>query len=164
MDVTAKYGNQTMTYSFACHAAEVEVDVETGKVRVLKVVAAHDLGRVINRLGAEGQIEGGVTQGIGFALAEELIRKDGVIQNPSFLDYKIPSSLDAPLALEIHFVETIDPAGPHGAKGLAETAINPTAAAIANAVADALGVRVRSVPMTAEKVLRALGRLPGGAA
>jgi CO/xanthine dehydrogenase Mo-binding subunit len=164
MDVKAKYGNQTMTYSFACHAAEVEVDVETGKVRVLKVVAAHDLGRVINRLGAEGQIEGGVTQGIGFALAEELIRKDGVIQNPSFLDYKIPSSLDAPPALEIHFVETIDPAGPHGAKGLAETAINPTAAAIANAVADALGVRVRSVPMTAEKVLRALGRLPGGAA
>ncbi len=164
MDVKAKYGNQTMTYSFACHAAEVEVDIETGRVRVVHVVAAHDLGRVINRLGAEGQIDGGVMQGIGFALVEELIRKDGVIRNPSFLDYKIPSSLDAPPVVEKVFVETIDPAGPHGAKGLAETAINPTAAAIANAVADAVGVRIRSVPITPEKILRALGTLNGGAA
>ncbi|HEX7128127.1 MAG TPA: xanthine dehydrogenase family protein molybdopterin-binding subunit [Thermodesulfobacteriota bacterium] len=164
MDVKAKYGNQTMTYSFACHAAEVEVDVETGRVRVLKVVAAHDLGRVINRLGAEGQIDGGVTQGIGFALVEELIRTDGVIRNPSFLDYKIPSSLDAPPVVEKVFVETIDPAGPHGAKGLAETAINPTAAAVANAIADAIGVRIRSVPITPEKILGALGTLNGGRA
>ena len=160
MDAKAKYGNQTMTYSFACHAAEVEVDLETGKVRVLRVVAAHDLGRVINRVGAEGQIEGGVTQGVGFALVEELIRQDGVIRNPSFLDYKIPSSLDAPV-VESVFVETIDPAGPHGAKGLAETAINPTPAAVANAIADAAGVRVRSVPITPEKVLRAMGVLEG---
>ncbi len=162
MDVKTKYGNQTMTYSFACHAAEVEVDVETGKVRVLRIVAAHDLGRVINRLGAEGQIDGGVMQGIGFALVEELIRKDGVIRNPSFLDYKIPSSLDAPPAVDAIFVETMDPAGPHGAKGLAETAINPTAAAIANAITDAVGIRVRSAPITPEKILRALGTLPGG--
>ncbi len=163
MDVKRKYGNQTMTYSFACHVAEVEVDVETGRVRVLKVVAAHDLGRVIHRLGAEGQIEGGVTQGVGFALAEELIRRDGVIRNPGFLDYKIPSSLDAPVVESI-FVESIDPAGPHGAKGMAETAINPTAAAIANAIKDATGVRVPSAPITAEKLLKALGRLDGGTA
>ncbi len=161
MDLKSKYGNQTMTYSFACHAAEVEVDIETGKVRVGRVVAAHDLGRVINRLGAEGQIEGGVAQGVGFALAEELIRQDGLIRNPGFLDYKIPSSLDAP-AVECVFVETIDPAGPHGAKGLAETAINPTAAAIANAIKDAVGVRVPSTPITPEKLLRALGALEGG--
>jgi CO/xanthine dehydrogenase Mo-binding subunit len=158
LDLKTKYGNQTTTYSFACHAAEVEVDLETGRVRVLKVVAAHDLGRVINRLGAEGQIEGGVTQGLGFALAEELIRKDGVIRNAGFIDYKIPSTLDAPVVESI-FVETIDPAGPHGAKGLAETAINPTAAAIANAIKDATGVRVPSLPITAEKLLRVLGAL-----
>jgi CO/xanthine dehydrogenase Mo-binding subunit len=127
---------------------------------VLRVVAAHDLGRVINRIGAEGQIEGGVTQGVGFALVEELIRQEGVIRNPSFLDYKIPSSLDAPV-VESVFVETIDPAGPHGAKGLAETAINPTPAAVANAIADAAGVRVRSVPITPEKLLRAMGVLEG---
>jgi putative selenate reductase molybdopterin-binding subunit len=147
-----------MTYSFACHAAEVEVDLETGEVKVLKIAAAHDLGRVINRLGAEGQVEGGAIQAMGLALSEQLIQRDGKIVNPNFVDYRIPSSLDAP-PIEVAFVETIDPHGPHGAKGLAETAINPIAAAIANAVFHATGVRVRSLPITAEKILAGLAEL-----
>ncbi len=155
-----KYGNQTMTYSFACHAAEVEVDLETGEVRVLKIAAVHDLGRVINRLGAEGQVEGGAIQSMGMALCEQLIRRDGKILNPNFVDYRIPSSLDAP-PIDVGFVETIDPYGPYGAKGMAETAINPTAAAIANAVFHATGVRVRCLPITAEKILAGLAELRG---
>jgi CO/xanthine dehydrogenase Mo-binding subunit len=155
---TTKYGNQTLTYSFACHAAEVEVDRETGAVRVLKLAAAHDLGRVINRLGAEGQVEGGAVQSMGLALSEQLLQRDGKVLNPNFVDYRIPSSLDAP-PIEVAFVETLDPHGPYGAKGLAETAINPTAAAIANAIFHATGVRVTSLPITAEKVLAGLAEL-----
>jgi CO/xanthine dehydrogenase Mo-binding subunit len=155
---TTKYGNQTLTYSFACHAAEVEVDRETGAVRVLKIAAVHDLGRVINRLGAEGQVEGGAIQSLGLALSEQLLQRDGKVLNPNFVDYRIPSSLDAP-PIDVAFVETVDPYGPHGAKGLAETAINPTAAAIANAVCHATGVRVRDLPLTAEKVLAGLAEL-----
>ena len=156
-----KYGNQTMTYSFACHAAEVHVDLETGEVTVLKIAAVHDLGRVINRLGAEGQVEGGAIQSLGLALCEQLIRRDGRVLNPNFVDYRIPSSVDAP-PIDVGFVETMDPYGPYGAKGLAETAINPTAAAIANAVFHATGVRVRDLPITAEKILAGLAALKGG--
>jgi CO/xanthine dehydrogenase Mo-binding subunit len=158
-----KYGNQTLTYSFACHAAEVEVDRETGAVKVLKIAAAHDLGRVINRLGAEGQVEGGAIQSLGLALSEQLLQRDGRVLNPNFVDYRIPSSLDAP-PIEVAFVETLDPHGPYGAKGLAETAINPTAAAIANAVFHATGVRIRSLPIPAEKMLAGLAELQGSGA
>jgi putative selenate reductase molybdopterin-binding subunit len=147
-----------MTYSFACHAAEVEVDPETGEVKVLKIAAVHDLGRVINRLGAEGQVEGGAIQSLGLALCEQLIQRDGRILNPNFVDYRIPSSNDAP-PIEVGFVETIDPHGPYGAKGMAETAINPTAAAIANAIFHATGVRVRDLPITAEKIVAGLAAL-----
>src|SRR5574341_760467 len=145
-DPKIKYGNQTMTYSFGCHAAEVEVDLETGDVKVLKVAAVHDPGRVLNPLGAEGQVEGGAIQSMGMALCEQLIRRDGRIVNANFVDYRLPSSLDAP-PIDVGFVETIDPYGPYGAKGLAETAINPTAAAIANAIFHATGVRVRDLPI-----------------
>jgi CO/xanthine dehydrogenase Mo-binding subunit len=155
-----KYGNQTMTYSFACHAAEVEVDLETGEVKVLQVAAVHDLGRVINRLGAEGQVEGGAIQSLGLALSEQLIRRDGQVLNHNFVDYRIPSSKDAP-PIDVGFVETMDPYGPYGAKGLAETAINPTAGAIANAVFHATGVRVRDLPITAEKILSGLSGRKG---
>lgn len=154
-DPETKYGNYSMAYSFAAQIAEVEVDLETGLVRVLDVWAAHDLGRAINPAAAEGQIEGGVVQGVGWALWEGEILDGGQVTNASFADYIIPSFRDAPRVRPI-LVELTDPLGPAGAKGVAETAIDPTAAAVANAIFDATGVRMTSLPITAEKIYRAL--------
>ncbi|MFQ5693865.1 MAG: xanthine dehydrogenase family protein molybdopterin-binding subunit, partial [Nitrospinota bacterium] len=136
-DPVTKYGHTATTYSFAAHAAEVVVDRETGEVTVERIACAHDLGRAINPLGAEGQIEGGAAQSIGFGLMEEIRKENGVVMNPNFEGYLILTSMDAP-ACDPIFVETIDPYGPFGGKGVAETAINPTAAAVANAVYNAV--------------------------
>jgi CO/xanthine dehydrogenase Mo-binding subunit len=148
-------GNISGAYTFATQIAEVEVDPETGQVQVLKVAAAHDVGRAINPLAVEGQIEGSVAMGVGFALMEEFHYKDGQVLNPSFLDFRIPTSKDVPEVQSI-IVETDDPEGPFGAKGIGEPALVPTAPAIANAIYDAVGVRIKDLPMTQEKVLRAL--------
>ncbi len=150
-------GNISATYGFGAQSAEVEVDLETGQVKVLKIVAAHDVGRVINPMTLEGQVEGGVAQGVGYALLENIQLKEGAVQNPNFADYKMLTPLDVP-EIEKVFVETIDPEGPFGAKGVGEMPMVPTAAAIANAVYDAIGVRIRSLPITPEKVLEALKR------
>jgi xanthine dehydrogenase molybdenum-binding subunit len=149
------HGNISAAWSFAAQAAEVEVDVETGRVRVLRVVSAHDIGRAINPMGAEGQIEGGIAIGMGYALSEELLMREGQVMNPTFLDYRIATAKDMP-KIEVIFVETNDPAGPFGAKGLGELCTIPTAPAIANAIYDAVGVRLTQLPMTAERVLRAI--------
>lgn len=133
----------------------MEVDVETGKVNVLKIVAAHDTGKAINPMSAEGQIEGGVIQGVGFALMEKLHLKEGRVENNNFLDYKIPTSGDIP-EIETILVETEDPAGPFGAKGIGEPGLVPTAPAIGNAIYDAIGVRFKELPITPEKILKAL--------
>lgn len=154
-DPVTKYGHTAPTYSFAAHAAEVEVDRETGEISVLRVVCAHDLGRALNPLGAEGQIEGGAVQSIGFGIMEEIQKKNGAVVNANFEGYLIPTSMDAPECQPI-FVETLDPQGPFGGKGLAETAINPTAGAVANAVYNAVGARVRKLPITPERVLAAM--------
>jgi xanthine dehydrogenase molybdenum-binding subunit len=148
-------GNISAAYGFGAQAAEVEVDMETGKIRVLKIVAAHDVGKAINPMAVEGQIEGGVTMGMGYALTEELQVQDGRILNPTLLDYRVPTALDMP-KIESVIVETDDPEGPFGAKGVGEQPTNPTAAAIANAVYDAIGVRITELPMTGERVLKAL--------
>ncbi|MCL5960432.1 MAG: molybdopterin-dependent oxidoreductase, partial [Chloroflexi bacterium] len=148
-------GNLTAALAFGCQAVEVQVDRKTGRVDVKKVVAAHDLGRAINPMAAEGQIEGGVAMGLGFATTEELIVKDGVIQNTTLLDYRIPTVADVP-GVEAVLVESIDPEGPFGAKGLGETSTVPLAAAIANAVYQATGVRIKELPITPERILRAL--------
>jgi xanthine dehydrogenase molybdenum-binding subunit len=148
-------GNISASYGFGAQAAQVEVDIETGKVRVLKIVAAHDVGKAINPMAVEGQIEGGVTMALGYALTEELQVKEGRVLNPSLLDYRVPTALDVP-KIEAVIVETEDPEGPFGAKGVGEQPTNPTAAAIANAVYDAIGIRIKSLPLTAEKVLRAI--------
>jgi len=153
-------GNISATYGFGAQAAEVEVDMETGRVRVLRLVAAHDVGRAINPMYVEGQIEGGIQMGLGYALTEELLVRDGRVLNPDFLDYRLPTALDMP-AIETIIVETADPEGPFGAKGVGEMGGNPTAAAIANAVYDATGVLMTKLPMTPENVLRAL-REAGG--
>lgn len=150
-------GNISAAYGFGAQAVEVEVDVETGQARVLRVVAAHDVGRAINPMYVEGQIEGGVQMGVGYALTEELQVRQGRILNPTFLDYRIPTTVDMPPVKTI-IIETADPAGPFGAKGVGEMGVNPTAAAIANAIYDAIGVRLTRLPMTGERILKALER------
>jgi CO/xanthine dehydrogenase Mo-binding subunit len=142
-------------YSYATQIAEVEVDTETGEVTVLNLTAAQDVGRAINPMAVEGQIEGGVAQGVGYALMEEVVVKNGVIQNPSFSDLLVPTSLDIPPIQSI-IVEKPEPTGPFGAKGTGEPPACPTAAAIINAIYVAVGVEITSTPVTAEKVYFAL--------
>jgi len=154
-------GNISTTYAFAAQAAEVEVDTETGEVKVLKIAAAHDVGRALNPMAVEGQIEGGVSMGLGYGLGEELVLEEGKMLNPNFADYALPTALDMP-PIDPIIVETVDPEGPFGAKGMAEPANNPTAPAIANAVYDAVGVRIKDLPITAEKVLKALKEKESG--
>ena len=148
-------GNISAAYPFACQIAEVEVDPETGQVKVLKIVSAHDIGKTINPMAAEGQIDGAAAQGIGYALFEDLLLKNGKVVNSNFLDYKIPLSTDMPKVEHI-FVETNDPAGPFGAKGLGEPVIIGVAPAIANAICDATGIRIKKLPITQEKLYAAL--------
>jgi CO/xanthine dehydrogenase Mo-binding subunit len=145
------------TYMFGTHVAEVEVDPDTGRTTVLNYTACHDVGQVINQQGIEGQVEGGVVQGIGYGLYEELAVKDGQIQNPSFVDYQIPTALDSP-PIKSLFVEEPDLHGPFGAKGIGEPPFIPPMPAIANAICDAVGARVKEIPITPEKLWRALQR------
>jgi xanthine dehydrogenase molybdenum-binding subunit len=149
-------GNVSSTYSFATHAGRVKVDPETGKVKVLKFVAAHDVGRVINRLGLVGQIEGAIAQGLGYALTEQMQFEKGKLLNNSYTDYKMLLSRDMPRDIEIVFIETNDPEGPYGAKGVSEAGLIPTPAALANAVADAIGVRMHEMPLSPERILQVL--------
>ncbi|MBI4321521.1 MAG: xanthine dehydrogenase family protein molybdopterin-binding subunit [Chloroflexi bacterium] len=146
---------------FGAQVADVEVDTETGQVRVLQVTAAHDTGRVINPPALTGQIEGGVAQGVGYALCEEVVCQEGRVLHPYGVPYAQITADMVPVVDAIA-VEDKPGEGPYGAKGIAETAIIPTAPAIANAVYDAVGVRITSLPITPEKVLAALSRLPGG--
>jgi 4-hydroxybenzoyl-CoA reductase alpha subunit len=148
-------GNISAAYGFATQAVEVEVDTATGEVKVLKIAAAHDVGRAINPMAVEGQIHGGVSMGLGYGLYEELMVQEGRVLNPNFADYSLPTVLDMP-EIESIVIETDDPAGPFGAKGMAEPACIPTAPAIVNAIYDAVGVRIRDLPVTPERVLKAL--------
>jgi carbon-monoxide dehydrogenase large subunit len=143
-------------WMYGAHCAEVEVDIETGKVKILKVVGAHDVGKAINPLTCLGQIEGGMVHGIGTALFEEMIISEkGQVENPSFLDYKMPRALDIPESTSI-IVEAHHREGPWGAKGIGEMTVVPMAAAIANAIDDAVGVRIKDLPITPDKILKAL--------
>ncbi|MEE9240739.1 MAG: xanthine dehydrogenase family protein molybdopterin-binding subunit [bacterium] len=154
-DPETGYGNWSAAYAFGAKLAEVDVDTETGAVEVLKIVCANDVGTVVNPAGAMGQIEGGALMGVGFALTEDFQVEGGQPVNPNWLDYKMPTTRDIP-ELETVLVETENPTGPYGAKGLGEMAQLGTSAAIANAVYDAVGVRITSLPITPEKVLTAL--------
>lgn len=144
--------------SFGAQFAEVEVEPDTGHVRVLRIVAAHDVGRVINPLLAGSQLEGGILQGMGFALGEERLvdPHTGRPVNPTIHDYKLPTMADAP-RIDAFCIDTVDlAANPIGARGLAEPPVIPTAPAIANAVADALGVEVNDLPLTPWRVIASL--------
>lgn len=148
-------GNMSVTYAFGAHGVKVRVDEETGKVEVLDYVAAHDVGRAINPLLLEGQVYGGVVMGLGYALTEEVILKEGQTMNANFRDYKLFTAKDA-IRIKAPVVETYDEYGPFGAKGIGEPGCVPTAPAIANAIYDAVGVRITTLPITPEKVLAAL--------
>jgi xanthine dehydrogenase YagR molybdenum-binding subunit len=149
-------------HSFAAQFAEVEVDTRTGQVKVLKLVAAHDLGRAINVLTAENQIEGGVILGVGFGLAEEQIidKLTGISVNPNHLNYKVPSIKDVPEIVPI-LVESVDKIGPFGAKGIGEPPCSPPAPAIANAIYNAVGVRFTALPITPRAMLDRLKAVKG---
>lgn len=153
-------GDVSAAYAWATQVAEVEVDTQTGIVRLLRITAAHDVGRVLNRLGIEGQIEGGVVMGQGYALTENLVVENGAVKNPNFRDYKLVTAPEMP-EIDISFIETMDGEGPQGAKGVGEAPAICVAAAVANAIANATGVRITSLPFTPERVYRALrGELP----
>jgi xanthine dehydrogenase molybdenum-binding subunit len=144
-------------YAYGAQAVEVAVDTETGEVTVLKSVGAHDVGQAINPDAVEGQIEGGTSQGHGYALSEELQYHEGKLMTPSFSEYLIPTAMDMPRVQSI-ILESRSGVGPFGAKGIGEPSLTPVAPAIANAVADAIGVRVHDLPITPEKIVAALAR------
>ncbi|MEL7565991.1 MAG: molybdopterin cofactor-binding domain-containing protein, partial [Dehalobacterium sp.] len=154
-DSKTKYGNCSVGYPFGAQVAEVEVDTTTGEVKVINFVAAQDVGKAINPMSVEGQIEGGIAQGIGYALMEEQIVVDGKIINPDWRDYKIPTSMDIP-SVKVIIVESYEPKGPFGAKGAGEPPLVSTAPAIANAIFNAIGIRIKELPITSEKILTAL--------
>lgn len=145
-------GSPWQAYVYGCQVAEVEVDKITGEVQVLGIWAAHDVGRAINPRGVEGQIEGGVVQGLGQALMEDYKLEDGHTSTHGFAKYILPTSLDVP-QITSTIVEDPDPLSPLGAKGIGEPSLVPTAPAIMNAIYDAIGVRITSLPATPEKVL-----------
>jgi CO/xanthine dehydrogenase Mo-binding subunit len=154
-DAETGQGRSFPDCTHGAHAAEVEVDTATGEVRILKYVAVHDIGRAISMQRVEGQIQGAVAQGVGYALSEEVEVSRGVVQSTLFADYLMPTSVDLPdikaIGLELHPGK-----GPFGARGIGEPPIGPPPAALASAIQDAVGVRLRQLPMTPERVLAAL--------
>lgn len=156
VDLETGQGSQAVAYIFFACAMEVEVDTETGEVSVLKTFGAYDAGKIINPLGAEGQIEGSTAQGIGFALNENLNWEEGRVLHANFSKYHMATAVDMPLDMRSIFVETHETSGPYGAKGIGEPGHVPQPAALANAIYDATGIRLRGIPITPEKILAAL--------
>lgn len=150
------YGNMSASYAVGTQGAEVEVDTETGEVKILRMISVNDVGRVINQQTLKGQMYGALAQGIGYTLYEEILTKNGKILNPDFRDYKIPTVKEMDFPVDLEFIETNDAAGPWGAKGVGEPGLVPTAPAIANAIYNAVGIRVRDLPITPEKIIAAL--------
>jgi len=148
-------GNAYFTYVYACNAVEIKIDGKTGKITVVKMTGGHDMGHAVNPQMAMGQIYGGMVMGMGFAIKEAVIHKNGIIQNTNFDKYKIVTAPEVP-EMDAIIVENNDPAGPWGAKSLGEPVNELMGAAIANAVFNATGVRIRELPITAEKIMQAL--------
>ena len=158
IDFQTGQGQVFADFTFGTHAMEVAVDVDTGKVNVLKIVACYDVGQAINPLSAEGQLEGGALYGLGYGMIEEVILDKGNTLTPSLAEYLIPTSVDAPDVKTI-MIESGGGVGPFGAKGLGEPSCVSVAPAFANAVSDATGVRIYDLPVTPEKILKALGKI-----
>jgi CO/xanthine dehydrogenase Mo-binding subunit len=151
-------GIVTPTFSFGTQVAQVEVDKETGIVKVDKMWTAHDCGTVINPMSVEGHLEGSIHMGLGYALTEQLIIEEGRTLNKTFLDYKIPNAMDMPPGESV-CIDTYEPEGPMGAKEAGEGLVSPTAPAIGDAVYHATGFRSKELPITPEKVLKGNGKL-----
>ena len=149
-------GNVSAAYTSAFQAALVDVDPETGRVTVRKVVSAHDVGRALNPAAAEGQVHGGIHMGLGYALSERLVVEQGQVVSQTFMDYALFKADDMP-DIVVRLIESIDAEGPFGAKGLGESGVIPVAAAVRNAIKDAIGVRFYELPLTPERVHAALG-------
>jgi CO/xanthine dehydrogenase Mo-binding subunit len=158
IDFTTGQGQVFPDFTFGSHAVEVAVDVETGKVRILKLISCFDVGQAINPLSVEGQLEGGAIYGLGYGLLEKVILDRGVTLTPSLSEYLIHTATDAPEVQTI-MIESKDGAGPFGAKGIGEPSCVPIAPALANAVCDAIGVRIFELPLTPEKILKALKKI-----
>jgi CO/xanthine dehydrogenase Mo-binding subunit len=152
-------GNVSATYGFAVQAVLLDVDPETGKVVVRRVASAHDVGRALNPLAAEGQVHGGIHMGLGYALSERLVVENGQVMTASFMDYAVLKADDMP-AIVVRFVESVDAEGPFGAKGLGESGVIPVSAAVANAIKNAIGVRFTELPITPAAVHGALAGPP----
>ncbi len=133
------------------------MDTETGEVTILKAAACHDVGRAVNPAAVHGQIEGGGVQGLGYAMMEDVVVQDGRILTPSLSEYLIPTTMDIP-STQVMFLESGTGLGPFGAKGIGEPSLTAAAPAVANAVANAIGARIYSLPLTPEKVLEAVER------
>ncbi|HYB69751.1 MAG TPA: molybdopterin cofactor-binding domain-containing protein, partial [Candidatus Bathyarchaeia archaeon] len=163
IDPVTGQGKAFNDYTFGTQAVEVEVDEETGRTRVTRLAACYDVGQAVNRQSCEGQIEGGAVQGLGHAILEEVVLEQGVSKNPHLLDYKIPTTLDAP-AIQVILLESGNGLGPFGAKGIGEPAMTPTPAAVGNALASAVRRPVTEFPLTSERVLALLdaARAAGG--
>jgi CO/xanthine dehydrogenase Mo-binding subunit len=159
LDPETGQGQAHPDYTYGAHAVEVAVDIDTGEVTVLKSIAAHDIGQCINPAAVEGQIEGGAQNGQGYALSEEMLYEEGRLVTPSFSEYLMPTSMDMP-KVQCILLESRSGLGPFGAKGVGEPAITAVAPAIANAVADAIGTRVFEMPITPERVVKALREKP----
>lgn len=159
-DPETKKGNISPAYPFGCQIAEVEVDPDTGQVSVTNFVAAHDVGRAINPMATEGQIHGGVAQGLGWTLMENMAYENGKMLNGDFVDYIVPSCFDIP-DIKTILVEPIEPNGPYGAKGIGEPALNPTMAAITNAIFNATGVRIKQLPVNPQNLLAEMKKKSG---
>lgn len=154
----AAFSGLSAFHSYAVQGAEVAVDLDTGTVRVLRMVAVHDVGKAINPRNCRQQVEGGLAMSLGYGLMEEILWGDGRVLNPDFLNYRVPTALDCS-PMEVFLVETIHPQGPFGAKGTGEIALIPGAPAIANAVYNACGVRIHDLPLKPAKILQALRNL-----
>ena len=155
LDPKTGQGRPMATYAFATQGALIGVDINSGEVEVLSIVACHDVGKAVNPAGVTGQIEGAVSMGLGFSLMEEVVLQEGRIRNPYFSGYFLPTVLDVPETVSL-IVETPEATGPFGAKGVAEPALIPTAPAIINAIHSATGIRVNELPVTPERLWRLL--------
>lgn len=157
-DFKTGIGNRSPTYSFGAQVAEVEINPQTGQVKVINITAAQDCGFALNPMSLEGQIEGSLHMGLGQAFYEDLYYDGGQLMTPSFIDYRIAGAADMP-KIKCHLVESIDPEGPFGAKGVSEMPQVPTSPAIANAIYNAIGVQIKDLPITPAKILSALEKV-----